>query len=89
MTCASVAQVMDDIRRVQAAPICIIQGYPSEEDVPPWPLWVSRTANVSHLLLAVACSANFFIYYFKYTQAFRVCAFGGGRTRRNTPNWMK
>ena len=34
----------------------------------PWPVWISGVTNVSHLLLALACSTNFFVYYAKHGQ---------------------
>eukprot|EP00095_Tigriopus_kingsejongensis_P005175 maker-scaffold237_size242172-snap-gene-1.31 protein:Tk05175 transcript:maker-scaffold237_size242172-snap-gene-1.31-mRNA-1 annotation:"fmrfamide receptor" len=37
-----------------------------DNELLPWPLWVARVTNVSHVLLTLVCSSNFFIYYFKH-----------------------
>ncbi len=44
----------------------------------PWPAWISRLTNVSHFLLTLSCSTNFFIYYAMHGQVFR----RRGRRRR-------
>jgi len=33
-----------------------------------WPAWVRLVTTVSHLSLAISCSFNFYIYYFKYKE---------------------
>lgn len=36
-----------------------------------FPPWVSRLTNLSHLMIALASSVNFFIYYVKYGARWR------------------
>ena len=38
----------------------------SSSEVPPWPSWISRVTNLSHFLLTLACSSNFYIYFAKH-----------------------
>ena len=44
------------------------QTYSNSAPSSPWPVWISRVTSVSHLLLALACSTNFFVYYAKHGQ---------------------
>ena len=41
----------------------LLQNYDSDAD---WPTWIHRTINISHFLLTVASSTNFFIYFAKH-----------------------
>jgi hypothetical protein len=37
-----------------------------EKEQLPWPSWVAKVTNVSHVLLTLVTSSNFFIYYLKH-----------------------
>jgi len=51
----------------------------SDTDVMPWPTWVACVTNVSHFLLTLVCSSNFFIYYFKHGA---ICRSRANRAKR-------
>lgn len=50
----------------------LFQDYnPDNPDTVQWPAWMFKLTNISHFLLAFACSANFYIYYAKHGQVCR------------------
>lgn len=48
----------------------------------PWPTWVARVTNVSHVLLTLVTSFNFFIYYFKHGSFCNRRGGAGGSSQR-------
>jgi len=45
-----------------------------------WPNWVSYSISLSHLLITVNCSVNFFIYFIKHRQRKNSCNISQGST---------
>ena len=45
-----------------------------------WPNWVSYSISLSHLLITLNCSVNFFIYFIKHRQRKNSCNISQGST---------
>ena len=44
-----------------------------EEDCFIWPAWIERVSNISHLLITLNASVNFYIYYAKHMKSVSKC----------------
>ncbi|TRY71961.1 hypothetical protein TCAL_14087 [Tigriopus californicus] len=70
----------------------VVQTYMEDyhPDTLAWPSWISRVTNISHFLLAFACSANFYIYYAKHGSVLKqFCLCWIQKRRSNSMNLMQ